>query len=48
MSPFVGSSIEYLSGSSDFTAGLGITALLAGRVIYGVGCGWAMHGVSGG
>ena len=39
-----GATVEVLSGRSAFNAGTGITILLSGRFIYGLGCGFAMHG----
>jgi len=41
----LGATIEYLSGCPSWGAGLGITILLLGRIIYGAACGFAMHGV---
>lgn len=40
----VGSVVEAVSGSSTWNAVAGISVLLAGRVLYGYGCGFAMHG----
>ena len=39
-----GALVEGLSGSPGLSAPLGLTALLFGRVVYGVGIGLAMHG----
>jgi MFS family permease len=39
-----GALIEYISGSPDYSASTGISLLLFGRVVYGYGCGFAMHG----
>ncbi|CAN0036821.1 unnamed protein product, partial [Phaeothamnion confervicola] len=39
-----GALVEGVSGHRSWGAGLGITVLLLGRVIYGLGCGFAMHG----
>ena len=41
-----GAVLEALSGAASWSAAAGITALLAGRLVYGFGCGFAMHGVS--
>lgn len=41
---FVGSIIEYISGDPSWDATAGIAVLITGRVIYGFGCGFAMHG----
>lgn len=40
----IGSSIEYISGHSSFSASTGISLLLLGRIVYGYACGFAMHG----
>jgi len=40
----IGSVLEALSGSPDWRSSIGITVLLIGRLIYGYGCGFAMHG----
>lgn len=42
---FFGACIEYGSGVSTWSASFGISILLLGRIIYGLGCGFAMHGV---
>ena len=39
-----GALVEGLSGSPGLSAALGLTVLLFGRVVYGVGIGLAMHG----
>ena len=39
-----GATVEVISGHSSWNAPLGITVLLVGRLIYGFGCGFAMHG----
>ena len=41
---FVGAIIEYVSGDSTWDANTGISVLITGRMIYGFGCGFAMHG----
>jgi len=41
---FVGAIIEYISGDSSWNATTGICVLVTGRLIYGFGCGFAMHG----
>lgn len=41
---FVGACVEFLSGKSTWDAQTGITVLILGRLIYGYGCGFAMHG----
>lgn len=40
----VGSILEYLSGNSSWDYTTGLSVLLTGRFVYGVGCGFAMHG----
>ena len=40
----VGAVVEALSGNSKYDAAAGISVLIVGRVIYGYGCGFAMHG----
>jgi MFS family permease len=40
----LGSSLEWYSGRSSFEARAGITVLICGRLVYGYGCGFAMHG----
>jgi len=39
-----GSILEYFSGNSQWDFSTGISVLLSGRFVYGVGCGFAMHG----
>lgn len=39
-----GATVEVLSGRAALNAKVGITILLIGRLIYGIGCGFAMHG----
>ena len=39
-----GATVEVISGHSSWRANTGITVLLIGRLIYGFGCGFAMHG----
>lgn len=39
-----GSILEFLSGTSSWHADIGITVLIIGRLVYGYGCGFAMHG----
>lgn len=41
---FIGAIIEYVSGDGSFDANTGISILIIGRMIYGFGCGFAMHG----
>jgi sugar porter (SP) family MFS transporter len=41
---FIGAIIEYISGDPSWTADTGIGVLVTGRLIYGFGCGFAMHG----
>jgi MFS family permease len=40
----VGGIVEALSGNSSWNATAGISVLVTGRVLYGYGCGFAMHG----
>lgn len=40
----IGSIVEFLSGNEAWGAGVGVTTLLLGRIIYGFACGFAMHG----
>ena len=40
----VGVIVEYISGDSTWDAATGISVLVTGRFIYGLGCGFAMHG----
>jgi sugar porter (SP) family MFS transporter len=40
----LGAGVEYISGRSNFTSTQGIGILITGRIIYGIGCGFAMHG----
>ena len=40
----VGAVIEALSGKAQWNAEAGISVLLIGRLVYGYGCGFAMHG----
>jgi MFS family permease len=40
----LGASIESFSGSSSYDATIGISTLIFGRLVYGYGCGFAMHG----
>lgn len=42
---FVGCMVEFVSGVSTWPTWLGLTVLIVGRLIYGLGCGFAMHGV---
>ena len=39
-----GSLLEVLSGNANWNYSSGISVLLLGRIIYGLGCGFAMHG----
>ena len=39
-----GGTLEFISGGSGFAGDVGIPILVAGRVFYGVGVGFAMHG----
>jgi MFS family permease len=41
-----GAAVEWLSGIGNWPAGLAIAVLVAGRVVYGIGVGFAMHGAS--
>eukprot|EP00904_Undaria_pinnatifida_P002460 jgi/Undpi1/12214/HiC_scaffold_5.g01890.m1 len=41
---FFGSVVEALSGSSYWSGSWGLVVLMIGRVFYGIGCGFAMHG----
>lgn len=41
---FMGSAVEGMSGVSTWNATQGITVLMVGRLIYGLGCGFAMQG----
>lgn len=43
---FLGSVVEAASGSSSWSGNWGLVVLMVGRVSYGIGCGFAMHGVS--
>lgn len=43
---FFGAIVEAISGSSVWSGDWGLVVLMIGRVSYGVGCGFAMHGVS--
>eukprot|EP01032_Pedospumella_encystans_P021244 gene21244-24108_t len=40
----IGAIIMYISGEPSFDANTGISVLITGRMIYGFGCGFAMHG----
>lgn len=40
----IGTVIETLSGNPNWNATAGIVTLILGRVVYGYGCGFAMHG----
>lgn len=42
---FLGSFVEYYSGSSTWSGDWGLAVLMLGRTLYGLGCGFAMHGV---
>lgn len=42
---FFGSIVECASGSSSWSGNWGLVVLMIGRVSYGIGCGFAMHGV---
>jgi MFS family permease len=42
---FLGSMVEFLSGVPSWPSGVGLSVLIIGRLIYGIGCGFAMHGV---
>ena len=44
---FSGAILEGVSGLSFWSGDWGLVVLMAGRVLYGLGCGFAMHGVSG-
>lgn len=44
---FCGAIIEAASGSSVWSGDWGLVVLMTGRISYGIGCGFAMHGVSG-
>lgn len=41
-----GALVEAWSGSSSWSGDWGLVILMIGRVSYGIGCGFAMHGVS--
>jgi MFS family permease len=41
---FIGSLVEYISGESDWSSTAGLSVLITGRIVYGFGCGFAMHG----
>lgn len=41
-----GAIIESSSGSSIWSGNWGLVVLMTGRIAYGIGCGFAMHGVS--
>ncbi|CAN0132982.1 unnamed protein product [Hapterophycus canaliculatus] len=41
---FVGSVVECAAGSSVWSGSWGLVVLMVGRVSYGIGCGFAMHG----
>ncbi|KAG5190530.1 general substrate transporter [Tribonema minus] len=41
---FTGAAVEWASGLGSLSAGAGIGLLLTGRVVYGLGVGFAMHG----
>ncbi|CAN0123147.1 unnamed protein product [Ectocarpus fasciculatus] len=41
---FLGAVVEAVSGSSAWSGDWGLVVLMIGRVSYGVGCGFAMHG----
>lgn len=40
-----GSLVESIAGSSMWSGDWGLVILMIGRVSYGIGCGFAMHGV---
>lgn len=40
----LGAALEVLSGQGTWSYSQGVTVLLIGRLIYGFGCGFAMHG----
>ena len=42
---FFGAVVEAASGSSVWAGSWGLVVLMIGRVSYGIGCGFAMHGV---
>lgn len=42
---FLGSVVECAAGSSVWSGSWGLVVLMIGRVSYGIGCGFAMHGV---
>lgn len=44
---FCGAVVEAASGSSSWSRNWGLVILMIGRVSYGIGCGFAMHGVRG-
>lgn len=39
-----GAAIEFISGDASFDSTSGITTLMIGRLVYGFGCGFCMHG----
>jgi MFS family permease len=41
---FVASIIEASAANSSWDVNAGVTVLLLGRVLYGLGCGFSMHG----
>lgn len=43
---FGGAILEGISGMSFWSGDWGLVVLMLGRVAYGLGCGFAMHGVS--
>lgn len=43
---FGGAILEGVSGMSVWSGDWGLAVLMLGRVAYGIGCGFAMHGVS--
>ncbi len=43
---FFGAIVECAAGSSTWPGSWGLVVLMVGRVAYGIGCGFAMHGVS--
>jgi sugar porter (SP) family MFS transporter len=40
----LGAGIEYVSGDERWDSKAGISILITGRIVYGIGCGFAMHG----
>ena len=41
---FIGSLVEAMASNGSWDVSTGVTVLLLGRVTYGLGCGFSMHG----